>query len=263
MLDNRIAMATKVDLNADMGESYGRWTLGDDAALMPHLTSANLACGFHGGDPHVMRRTVALALEHGVGIGAHVAFPDLIGFGRRRLAATPEEVEDYIVYQAGAVRAFAEAAGGRLQHVKPHGALYTSIVDSPELARAAASAVAALGPDVILLMPPSVAAAAAEAGVPFVPEGYVDLDYDAAGKLVLERAKQVRDPQEMGEKAVRLVRERRVRTIDGGDLELEVESICVHGDAPNAPEIALAIRAALEAAGIEIAPLDDLQAVTR
>jgi UPF0271 protein len=263
MLDNRIAMATKVDLNADMGESYGRWTLGDDAALMPHLTSANLACGFHGGDPHVMRRTVALALEHGVGIGAHVAFPDLIGFGRRRLAATPEEVEDYIVYQAGAVRAFAEAAGGRLQHVKPHGALYTSIVDSPELARAAASAVAALGPDVILLMPPSVAAAAAEAGVPFVPEGYVDLDYDAAGKLVLERAKQVRDPQEMGEKAVRLVRERRVRTIDGGDLELEVESICVHGDAPNAPEIALAIRAALEAAGSEIAPLADLQAVTR
>jgi UPF0271 protein len=263
MLDNRIAMATKVDLNADMGESYGRWTLGDDAALMPHLTSANIACGFHGGDPHVMRRTVALALEHGVGIGAHVAFPDLIGFGRRRLAATPVEVEDYIVYQAGAVRAFAEAAGGRLQHVKPHGALYTSIVDSPELARAAASAVAALGPDVILLMPPAVAAAAAEAGVPFVPEGYVDLDYDAAGKLVLERAKQVRDPQEMGEKAVRLVRERRVRTIDGGDLELEVESNFVHGDAPNAPEIARAIRAALQAAGIELAALADLQAVTR
>jgi UPF0271 protein len=173
------------------------------------------------------------------------------------------EVEDYIVYQAGAVRAFAEAAGGRLQHVKPHGALYTSIVDSPELARAAASAVAALGPDVILLMPPAVAAAAAEAGVPFVPEGYVDLDYDAAGKLVLERAKQVRDPQEMGEKAVRLVRERRVRTIDGGDLELEVESICVHGDAPNAPEIARAIRATLQAAGIELAALADLQAVTR
>jgi UPF0271 protein len=263
MLDNRIAMATKVDLNADMGESYGRWTLGDDGALMPRLTSANIACGFHGGDPHVMRRTVALALEHGVGIGAHVAFPDLIGFGRRRLAATPEEVEDYIVYQAGAVRAFAEAAGGRLQHVKPHGALYTSIVDSPELARAAASAVAALGPDVILLMPPAVATAAAEARVPFVPEGYVDLDYDAAGKLVLERAKQMRDPQEMGEKAVRLVRERRVRTIDGGDLELEVESICVHGDAPNAPEIARAIRTTLEAAGVELAPLADLQAVTR
>src|SRR3954469_24364357 len=184
MLDNRIAMATKVDLNADMGESYGRWTLGDDGALMPQLTSANIACGFHGGDPHVMRRTVALALDHDVGIGAHVAFPDLIGFGRRRLAATADEIEDYILYQAGAVKAFAEAAGGRLQHVKPHGALYTSIVDDQELAAATARAVAAVGPDVILLMPPGVAGAATAAGVPFVAEGYVDLDYDAAGKLV-------------------------------------------------------------------------------
>ena len=117
-------MAPSVDLNADMGESYGRWTLGDDAALMGFLTSANIACGFHGGDPHVMRSTVALAVEHGVGVGAHVSFPDLIGFGRRRLAATAEEVQDYVVYQAGAIRAFVEAAGGRLQHVKPHGALY-------------------------------------------------------------------------------------------------------------------------------------------
>jgi UPF0271 protein len=256
-------MATRIDLNADMGESYGRWTLGDDDALMPHLTSANVACGFHGGDPHVMRRTVALALEHGVGIGAHVAYPDLIGFGRRRLSASPDEVEDYVVYQAGAVKAFAEAAGGRLQHVKPHGALYTSIVDSPELARAAAQAVASLGSDVILLMPPAIAAAAADAGIPFVPEGYVDLDYDADGKLVLERAKRVRDPQEMGEKSVRLVREGKVRTVDGGDLELEVESICVHGDAPNAPDIARAIRQALEAAGVELAPLADLHKIAR
>src|SRR5207244_6021884 len=136
---------------------------------------------------------------------------------------------DYVVYQAGAVRAFVEAAGGRLQHVKPHGAMYTTIVDSTEHARAVAEAVALLGPDVILLMPPEVGAAAARAGVPFVPEGYVDLDYDAAGKLVLERVKQVRDPLEMGAKAVRLVREGKMRTIDGGELALEVESICVHG----------------------------------
>jgi UPF0271 protein len=252
----------KVDLNADMGESYGRWTLGDDAALMPFLTSANIACGFHGGDPHVMRKTVPLAVEHGVGIGAHVAFPDLIGFGRRRMAVTPEEIQDYVVYQAGAVRAFAEAAGGRLQHVKPHGALYTSIVDSEEHAQALAEAIAMLGPDVILLMPPEVGPAAARAGVPFVPEGYVDLDYDAAGKLVLERVKQLRDPLEMGERAVRLVRERKVPTIEGGELELEVESICVHGDAPNAPEIARAVRAALGEAGIELAPLAELRAAT-
>src|SRR5947208_2147243 len=256
-------MPTRVDLNADMGESYGRWTLGDDDALMPFLTSANIACGFHGGDPHVMRRTVNLALEHGVGVGAHVAFPDLIGFGRRRLAATPEEIEDYVVYQAGAIAAFVEAAGGRLQHVKPHGALYTSIVDSPEYAQAAVRGVASLGSDVILLMPPAVAEAAAGAGVPFVAEGYVDLDYDGAGKLVLERAKRVRDPVEMGEKAVRLVRDGRVRTVDGGDLELEVESICVHGDAPNAPQIAQAIRGALEEAGIELASLADLHRIAR
>ena len=253
-------MTVKVDLNADMGESYGRWTLGDDDALMPHLTSANIACGFHGGDPHVMRKTVALALEHGVGIGAHVAFPDLIGFGRRRMAASPEEIADYVVYQAGAISAFAEAAGGTLQHVKPHGALYTTIIDNPEHAEAVADAVSSLGSDVILLMPQDVEPAAAQAGVPFVPEGYVDLDYDASGKLVLERVKQVRDPQEMGERALRLVREGTVRTIDGGELRLRAESICVHGDAPNAPEIAQAIRQALETDGIELAALAELRA---
>jgi UPF0271 protein len=249
-----------VDLNADMGESYGRWTLGDDAALMPHLTSANIACGFHGGDPHVMRTSVALAVEHGVGIGAHVAFPDLIGFGRRRIAATPEEIQDYVVYQAGAIRAFAEAAGGRLQHVKPHGALYTSIVDNAEYAHAVAEAVALLGEDVILLMPPTVAPAATAAGVPFVPEGYVDLDYDDAGKLVIERVKQVRDPREVGERAVRLIRDGTVPTVGGGELALRVQSICVHGDAPNAVEIARAIRGALSGEGFELAPLAELVA---
>jgi len=253
-------MASKVDLNADMGESYGRWTLGDDEALMPYLTSANIACGFHGGDPHVMRKTVALALEHGVGVGAHVAFPDLIGFGRRRMAASPEEVADYVVYQAGAIRAFVEAAGGTLQHVKPHGALYTTIVDSTEHADAVAEAVATLGSEVILLMPPDVEPAASRAGIPFVPEGYVDLDYDANGKLVLERVKQLRDPREMGERALRLVRDGTVPTIEGGELPLQAGSICVHGDAPNAAEIARAIRAALESAGIELAPLAELRA---
>jgi UPF0271 protein len=256
-------MGRRVDLNADMGESYGRWTLGDDRALMPHLTSANLACGFHGGDPHVMRATVALALEHGVGIGAHVGLPDLIGFGRRRMALSPAEIQDYVLYQAGALQAFVDAAGGRLQHVKPHGALYTMIVDDEELADAVCEAVRAIGPDVILLMPPEVGPAAARAGVPFVAEGYVDLDYDAAGKLVIERVKQLRDPQTMGEKTVRLVEERVVRTVDGGDLPLEVESVCVHGDAPNAAAIAAAIRAALAGAEIEVVPLAELQSTAK
>jgi UPF0271 protein len=244
-----------------MGESYGRWTLGDDASLMPLLTSANIACGFHGGDPHVMRRSVGLAMEHGVGIGAHIGLPDLIGFGRRRMAISAEELADYVLYQAGALAAFAEAGGTSLQHVKPHGALYAMIVDDEEYAGAVCNATAAVGPDVILLMPPRVAAAAASAGVPFVPEGYVDLDYDGAGMLVIERVKQVRDPQATAERAVRLVREGRVETLDGSDLELEIESICVHGDAPNAAAIASAIRAALTDAGIELAPLAELRAV--
>jgi 5-oxoprolinase (ATP-hydrolysing) subunit A len=252
-------MAVQVDLNADMGESFGRWTLGNDEALMPHLTSANIACGFHGGDPHVMRKTVELALEHGVGIGAHVALPDLLGFGRRRMAVSAAELRDYILYQAGAMAAFAEAAGGRLQHVKPHGALYVMVQGDAELAQGVADAVAETGDGVILLLAgKTVSDAAQNAGVPFVPEGYVDLDYAGDGSLVIERVKQLRDPQATAVRAVRLVTEGKVQTLDGGDLALKARSICVHGDAPNAAEIAAAIRSSLEAAGVELAPLANL-----
>ena len=251
-----VLVPVKVDLNADMGESFGRWTLGNDTALMPQLTSANIACGFHGGDPHVMRQTVALAIEHGVGIGAHVALPDLLGFGRRRLAVSPQELRDYVLYQAGAMAAFAEAAGGRLQHVKPHGALYTMVQADPELAQAVADAVGEAGDGVILLLAGRAVAEAAERrGVHFVPEGYVDLDYGSDGSLVIERVKQVRDPERTAERALRLVTQGRVPTLDGGELEVEARSICVHGDAPNAPEIAGAIRRRLEGAGVELAPL--------
>jgi 5-oxoprolinase (ATP-hydrolysing) subunit A len=253
-------MARQVDLNADMGESFGRWTLGDDEALMPHLTSANVACGFHGGDPHVMRRTVALALAHGVGIGAHVALPDLLGFGRRRMAVSAAELRDYVLYQAGAMKAFAEAAGGSLQHVKPHGSLYAMVQDDRELAGAVADAVAELGDGAALLLAgDAVREAAAQAGVAFVPEGYVDLDYAGDGSLVIERVKQLRDPEATADRAVRLVVDGVVPTLDGGELVLEARSICVHGDAPNAPAIAAAIRGKLEAAGVELAPLARLR----
>jgi 5-oxoprolinase (ATP-hydrolysing) subunit A len=249
-------MAQTIDLNADMGESFGRWTLGNDEALMPHLTSANIACGFHGGDAHVMRHTVALAIEHGVGIGAHVGLPDLLGFGRRRMAVSASELRDYVLYQAGAMQAFAEAAGATMQHVKPHGVVYAMVQEDAELAQAVADAVAELGGDVILMLAgQTVAEAAAKAGVPFVPEGYVDLDYGADGKLVIERVKQLRDPDDMAARAVRLATEGKVRTLDGTDLELEARSICVHGDSPNAPEIAAAIRRGLEDAGLTLAPL--------
>jgi 5-oxoprolinase (ATP-hydrolysing) subunit A len=230
-----------VDLNADLGESFGRWTLGDDAALMAHITSANVAAGFHGGDPHVLRETVALAVENGVGIGAHAGLPDLVGFGRRRIAITPEELADLVLYQAGAVRAFAEVAGAELRHVKPHGAMYSMVVDDPELAAALCETVAGLG--VALLMPPQLAAAAAAAGIRFVPEGYVDLDYDEEGKLILERVKQPRDPAETAERALRFAGEG------------QVESICIHGDGPNAVELAAAVRSALQGSGVAVAPL--------
>jgi UPF0271 protein len=230
-----------MDLNADLGESFGRWTLGDDAALMAHITSANVAAGFHGGDPHVLRETVALAVENGVGIGAHAGLPDLVGFGRRRIAITPEELADLVLYQAGAVRAFAEVAGAELRHVKPHGAMYSMVVDDPELAAALCETVAGLG--VALLMPPQLAAAAAAAGIRFVPEGYVDLDYDEEGKLILERVKQPRDPAETAERALRFA------------SEGQVESICIHGDGPNAVELAAAVRSALQGSGVAVAPL--------
>jgi UPF0271 protein len=235
------AGAMSLDLNADLGESFGRWTLGDDAALMPHLTSANIAAGFHGGDPHVLRRTVALAVEHRVGIGAHVGLPDLVGFGRRRMAVSPEEVSDLVLYQAGAVRAFAEAAGVELRHVKPHGALYSMVAEDEELARALCETVAVLG--VALLMPPELGPAAEAAGVRFVPEGYVDLDYDADGRLILERVKEPRDPAQTARRAVAFAEEGRV------------QSICIHGDGPNAVELAAAVRAALAEAGVDVRPL--------
>ena len=252
-------MGPAADLNADMGESFGRWTLGNDEALMPHLTSANIACGYHGGDPHVMRATVTLAQRHGVGIGAHVSFPDLMGFGRRRMTASPEEVKDYIIYQTGALWAFARGAGARLQHVKPHGAMYVMASSDDRYARAVAEAVAEVDPEMILLLTGEAVANAAKAvGVRFVPEGYVDLDYAADGSLILERAKKARDPQATAARAVRLIREGRVRAADGTDLPLSVRSICVHGDAPNAPEIARAIRDALRAAEVDVVPLAQL-----
>jgi UPF0271 protein len=254
-------MTLRVDLNADMGESFGRWTLGNDEALMPHLSSANIGCGFHGGDPGVMRHTAELAMEHGVGIGAHISLPDLLGFGRRRMAVSPAELRDYTLYQTGAMQAFAQAAGGRLQHVKPHGALYAMVQQDADLAQAVADAVAEAGEGIILMLAgKTVADATSKAGVPFVPEGYVDLDYAGDRSLVIERVKQLRDPEKTAARAVRLVTEGKVDTLAGTDIEVETKSICIHGDAPNAPEIAGAVRRALEEAGIEVKPLAELVA---
>jgi 5-oxoprolinase (ATP-hydrolysing) subunit A len=249
-------MVIQVDLNSDMGESYGRWSLGNDAELMEVITSANIACGWHGGDPKVMRETVEMAVSRGVGIGAHVGLPDLLGFGRRRMAVTPDEIYDYAMYQAGALRAFAEATGSRLQHVKPHGAFYVMCAADEALSRALVRAVKDLGDGVVLFgMGDLQQKVAEEAGVAYVREGYIDLNYDNHGNLVLERNKGAWDPLEVARRAVRLATEKTVGTSEGGSLPLDAKTICIHGDAPNSGEIARAVRGALEEANVEIRPI--------
>lgn len=247
---------TAVNLNCDMGESFGPWALGADAELMRWIPTVNVACGFHAGDPHVMQRTVALAAVAGVEVGAHVALPDRLGFGRRRLELTPEELYDDVIYQAGALAAFCRAAGVRLGHVKPHGALYAMCGERDDYARALFRAMRALDAGlVVILGGPAVAAAASAAGVRAVPEGYVDLAYQPSGFPVLERAKRAWPPAEVAANAVRIVRERRLAAVDGTPVALEVPTICIHGDAPNGVEVARAVREALAAAGIEVVPL--------
>jgi UPF0271 protein len=245
-----------IDLNSDMGESFGRWSLGNDAELMEVITSANIACGWHGGDPAVMRNTVEMAIANNVGIGAHVALPDLLGFGRRRMAVTPDEIYDYALYQAGALRAFAAAAGGRLQHVKPHGAFYVMCAADEALADALVRAVKALGDGVVLYGMGEIEPRLAEqTGVGYLREGYVDLNYDNSGNLVLERNKGAWDPEEVARRAVRLATAGEVGTVEGETLPLRVQTICIHGDAPNSGEIARRVRQRLEEAGVAIAPV--------
>jgi 5-oxoprolinase (ATP-hydrolysing) subunit A len=248
-----------IDVNVDMGESFGRWSLGDDAGIMPFVSSASIACGFHAGDPRTMRKTVALAVDHGVHIGAHVALPDLLGFGRRRMAVAPDDLTDYCTFQIGALAAFVRAEGGRLRHVKPHGALYPMCSGDPDLAAAVARSIAEVDPGLLLLLLRDDAAPAVERhGVRLITEAFVDLDYDADGELIIEAVKSARDPEEVADRAVRLVREGKLTKTDGGDLEVDVATFCLHGDAPNAVDVARAVRARLEGEGISIRPLSEL-----
>jgi len=244
-----------LDVNVDVGESYGRWRLGDDAALMPHVSSVNVACGFHAGDPSTMRETVRHAVAHGLQIGAHIALPDLLGFGRRRMAVRADELRDYALFQIGALRGFVEAEGGVLGHVKPHGALYAMCAEDPELAGAVAAAIGEVDAGLDLLLLDERAADAVGAhGVRLVREAFIDLEYDEHGALVIERAKLAWDPQRVASRAERLVREHRLDR-RGGDLEIEPVTVCLHGDAPNALDVARTVKARLEAAGVRLAPL--------
>jgi 5-oxoprolinase (ATP-hydrolysing) subunit A len=246
----------RVDLNADVGEASSGGPAGQDQALMPHITSANVACGYHAGDPAMMRATLALACEHGVAVGAHPGFPDPEGFGRRELQFSPRDVEDFVAYQVGALAAIAAAQGVRLQHVKPHGALFNMAVRDGALADAIARAAAVIDRTLILFGLPGseIVAAGKRAGLRTASEGFSDRAYQSDGTLVprQQAGALIHDPEVVARRAVRMVREQVVDTIDGSPVSLVVDTICVHGDTPGAAALAACIREALSDAGIEV-----------
>ncbi|MCM6775500.1 LamB/YcsF family protein [Nocardia sp. CDC159] len=243
-----------IDLNSDLGEGFGAWTMGDDAALLDIVTSANIACGFHAGDPSIMRRTCALAVERGVRIGAHISYRDLAGFGRRAMAVSPRELADETLYQIGALDAFARAAGDRVRYVKPHGALYHSASADPAVADAVVSAIAEYGRLSVLGLPGSqLQAAAAAAGIPFHAEGFADRAYTPAATLVpRSEPGSVLDPEAALGQAVSIAVDGSTRSRDGAPVAVPARSLCVHGDSPGAVAMAEAIREALRAKGVEL-----------
>lgn len=248
-----------IDLNCDMGESFGAYTIGHDAEVMPFITSANVACGFHGGDPMVMRETVRLAKRHGVAVGAHPGFPDLAGFGRRELKMSAREIEDSLIYQIGALAALAAVEGVRLQHVKAHGALYNMAAKDAEMADAIARAIAAVDRSLIMFgLPGSELIRAGEKlGLPVVAEAFADRAYEPDGSLVSRRkpGAVIHDPEAVVARVVRMAKDGVVTALDGSAVRLNARTICTHGDTPGAHELVRRIRAGLEQQGIRVQAL--------
>ncbi|MFL6139943.1 MAG: LamB/YcsF family protein [Frankiaceae bacterium] len=245
-----------IDLNSDLGEGYGAWRLGDDEALLDVVTSANVACGFHAGDPQIMTGVVRAAAARGVAVGAQVSYADLRGFGRRPMPVTPDELYADVVYQIGALDGIARAAGIRVAYVKPHGALYNRIAGDPEQAAAVVAAIADHGGGLPLLTLPGCVAAelAAAAGLRVVGEAFADRGYTPAGRLVPrgETGALVTDVAEVVARVVRLAAEGVVRAVTGDDVPVAAESVCVHGDTPGAVALARAVRAGLADAGVGV-----------
>jgi len=251
----------KIDLNSDVGESFGNYKLGMDEDIIPLISSANIACGFHAGDPSVMRRCIAIARESGVAIGAHPGYPDLIGFGRRSMDVSLEEIRDYVTYQVGAIQAFAVAQDMKLQHVKPHGALYTMAVQNPEIWDAVAEAIAELDKRLILFVlagsnRSDLDAIGAKHGIRIGFEFFGDRAYNRDGSLVSrkEPGAVVHDHGMVAEKALKMVQDGKVVCRDGSEIDMAADTICVHGDNPSALALVKSIRQALVNSGVEIAP---------
>ena len=253
----------RIDLNADVGESFGAFTIGDDAGLMKVVTSANVAAGFHAGDPSVLRRTIRMAKTHGVAVGAHPGFPDLAGFGRREMHVTTQEAEDLVLYQLAAVAGVAAAEGARLQHVKAHGALFNMAAVDRDLAEALVRAVASFDRTLILFASPGseMASAAGRLGLRVAHEVFADRAYDSNGRLVPRQqvGAVVHDVDVVVARAVRLATDGTVVTLDGSVLKLDAHTMCVHGDTPGAARLAEAVRQGLEAAGVMVAAIGGSQ----
>ncbi|MGO4450402.1 5-oxoprolinase subunit PxpA [Phyllobacterium sp. TAF24] len=251
-----------VDLNCDMGEGFGHWRVGDanDTDLMAIISSANIATGFHAGDPNLMDATVRLAAQHGVGIGAHPGYRDLQGFGRRRINGSSEEIVNDIIYQIGALREFARRHDTCLQHVKPHGALYMELAGNEEMSRLFVNSMRTTAPNAFIYCMDisKTYRAAVEAGQPAIREFYADREYDHTGSIVFTRRTAHLDPGSIAEKVVRACKEGKARTIHGDDIDIKFESICFHSDTPGCLEIAEAMRNALIANGIKIVPASEL-----
>jgi UPF0271 protein len=249
----------RIDLNADVGESLGPWPMGDDERLIPIVTSVNVACGSHAGDPSTIERTVRLAARHGVAVGAHPGYPDLVGFGRRDLDMALDELEASIVFQVGAVAAFARAEGVELRHVKPHGALYNRAARDPLVAGAIARAVGRAAPDSVLvgLAGSGMLKAGRSAGLAVASEAFADRAYERDGSLRSRRlaGALLDDPLAAAAQAVSIARDGIARSHDGVDVQVRADTVCVHGDTPGAAEIAAAVRGALEGAGVTVAAL--------
>lgn len=247
-----------IDLNCDMGESYGVWSMGHDAEILPLVSSANIACGFHAGDPATMRKTVAGALGNGVAIGAHPGLPDLVGFGRRNMDITPQQAYDMVVVQVGALAATAASQGGRLHHVKAHGALYNMAVRDASLARALAQAVRDVDSSLVFyaLASSDMARIASEVGLRVAHEVFADRTYQPDGSLTPRSRPDamIEDPQVSIRQVLCMVQEGRVTAVDGSDVEVRADTLCIHGDQPGAVVFAKAIRAAFQEAGIQIRP---------
>jgi UPF0271 protein len=251
-----------IDLNSDIGESFGAYTIGQDAAVLTHISSANIACGWHAGDPLVMDKTVRMAVENGVGIGAHPGYPDLMGFGRRPMDCTLDEIRSYLIYQVGALKGFCAAHHTRLQHVKPHGALYNTTIRNDDMVRVIAEAIIAIDPALYYVAlagsrAERIARICDDVGIRVVFEAFPDRAYTPQGELAPRHlpGAVIRDPVEAARRAVRMAAEGKVIATDGSVLELNAQTLCVHGDTPSAVALVRQIRQALEQEGVAVKPM--------